>query len=261
MASKPIGAPIGFHDLPNVPDCEEPGLPLSTAPSLLPPTGTLQGLPKMPGSATPDPPLLSLGPAPLSDIGATVSGNFRKVLEQVVHQYLQDMEDLENRLRVSRESDFHRSKSPHEEEDEDDGLKTPPEAFSPMSSPVVKPRRMSTGQMADEPLTREISKKSGLMGRSSTTAFWVHGKKPRQLQASEVLDAWENQESKVEELFKVDPLQEPEAPRENFLLVQETETTDRLAVRTPMERFQVFLQSSKFDMVSLGSFGKASRKG
>ncbi|CAE7884596.1 ycf45, partial [Symbiodinium microadriaticum] len=120
------------------------------------------------------------------------------------------------------------------------GLSTP--------SASARPRRMSTGMMVDDLPTRESSKKSKL-GRSATTNLFGQMKKPRQLQASEVLDAWENQEAKVEELFKVDPLQEPEVIHDNFMIVKETETADRLKDRTRLERFQVFLQSSKFDMV------------
>jgi len=153
------------------------------------------------------------------------------------------MADLENRVRLAVEVEHHRSLSSDSHEDEGpEGLKSP-EALS-----TPRPRRMSTGMMVDDLPTRAGSTRSKL-GRSSTTAIFAMKKPRQQLQASEVLDAWENQEAKVEELFKVDPLQEPEVIHDNFMIVKETETADRLKDRTRLERFQVFLQSSKFDMV------------
>ncbi|CAE7398722.1 ycf45 [Symbiodinium sp. CCMP2456] len=245
---------IGFQDLPNVPDSEEPSLPGSNAPSLLPPTGTHSGVLTgclKPPSAEPRPPSSlgpqTLGPAPTSDVGPSVSGDFRNVLEKVVQQHLQDMADLENRVRMAMEVEHHRSLSSESNDDDNEGLKSPEGLSTP--SAAVRPRRMSTGMMVDDLPTRESSKKSKL-GRSATTALFAQMKKPRQqLQASEVLDAWEHQEAKVEELFKVDPLQEPEVIHDNFMIVKETETADRLIDPTRLQRFQVFLQSSKFDMV------------
>ncbi|CAE7940348.1 ycf45, partial [Symbiodinium sp. KB8] len=204
-----------------------------------------------PPSAEPRPPSSlgpqTLGPAPVSDVGPSVSGDFRNLLEKVVQQHLQDMADLENRVRMAMEVEHHRSLSSESNEDDGpQGLKSPEGLSTPSAS--ARPRRMSTGMMVDDLPTRESSKKSKL-GRSATTNLFGQMKKPRQLQASEVLDAWENQEAKVEELFKVDPLQEPEVIHDNFMIVKETETADRLKDRTRLERFQVFLQSSKFDMV------------
>lgn len=176
-----------------------------------------------------------------------MSGDFRNLLEKVVQQHLQDMADLENRVRMAMEVEHHRSLSSESNEDDGpQGLKSPEGLSTPSAS--ARPRRMSTGMMVDDLPTRESSRKSKL-GRSATTNLFGQMKKPRQLQASEVLDAWENQEAKVEELFKVDPLQEPEVIHDNFMIVKETETADRLKDSTRLERFQVFLQSSKFDMV------------